>query len=207
VSVLKVSQPNHGVFYARTTINGMNGTRSRATSRVVLLLFSAVTTIASVQFSTATPSLAQETQAHGYWVDHSTGLMWAAKDNGKDVTWRKGKKYCRDLRLAGFSDWRLATIDELESLIDMSAFAPTRVGNIGYLHFNMKLEVHGGLLLTGQSQWSNSQIADDRGKPSGYVWRFDYVNVRRNKEDAEILFGGHAHAICVRDAKTTASPP
>jgi hypothetical protein len=32
---------------------------------------------------------AQETQARGFWTDPSTGLMWAAKDNDKDVTWNK----------------------------------------------------------------------------------------------------------------------
>ena len=42
--------------------------------------------------------LAEETQARGYWVDRSTGLMWAAKDNGQPVTWRKAERYCRDLR-------------------------------------------------------------------------------------------------------------
>ena len=34
----------------------------------------------------------------GYWVDPSTSLMWAGKDNGKDVSWNKAMKYCRDLR-------------------------------------------------------------------------------------------------------------
>jgi hypothetical protein len=29
---------------------------------------------------------AQETQVRGYWSDPATGLMWAGKDNGKDVS-------------------------------------------------------------------------------------------------------------------------
>ena len=36
-----------------------------------------------------------ETQIRGYWIDPSTGLMWAGKDNGKDVNWKKAVKYCR----------------------------------------------------------------------------------------------------------------
>jgi len=47
---------------------------------------------------------AQETQTLGYWVDPSTGLMWAGKDNGKAVTWHKAASYCRNTRLAGYSD-------------------------------------------------------------------------------------------------------
>jgi hypothetical protein len=52
----------------------------------------------------------------GFWIDPSTGLMWAGKDNGKDVSWKGGVKYCRDLRLAGYSDWRLANPPRAESV-------------------------------------------------------------------------------------------
>ncbi|HZE24159.1 MAG TPA: DUF1566 domain-containing protein, partial [Blattabacteriaceae bacterium] len=59
---------------------------------------------------------AQETQARGFWIDPSTALMWAGKDNGKDVSWKNAAKYCRNLRLAGYSDWRLATVAELKMI-------------------------------------------------------------------------------------------
>jgi hypothetical protein len=62
----------------------------------------------------------------GYWIDPATGLMWAGKDNGKDVYWRKARKYCRNLRLGGYSDWRLATIEELQGIYDKNANAPQR---------------------------------------------------------------------------------
>ena len=81
--------------------------------------------------------LAQETQARGYWVDPSTGLMWPASDNGKPVTWRQAVGYCRDLRLGGFSDWRLATLDELASLVDKSSLAPERVDNMDVVQVNI----------------------------------------------------------------------
>ena len=55
-------------------------------AKAVLVLLSIATTMAKAQFSMATPSLAQETPALGYWVDPSTGLMWAWIDNGKDDT-------------------------------------------------------------------------------------------------------------------------
>ena len=59
-----------------------------------------------------------------YWTDPSTGLMWAGKDSGKDVSWKSAVKYCRVLRLAAYSDWRLATLGELEGIYDKSANAP-----------------------------------------------------------------------------------
>jgi hypothetical protein len=91
---------------------------------LVLLSFSTASMIAGAQSSTEGRGLAKETQVRGYWIDPSTGLMWAGKDNGKDVKWGKAMTYCRDLRLAGYSDWRLATIDELQGIYDRSANAP-----------------------------------------------------------------------------------
>src|SRR5690242_17745520 len=82
----------------------------------VLILLFIVTPTAGAQSLTEGQGQAQETQGRGYWTDPSTGLMWAGKDNGKDVNWHKAINYCRDLRLGGYSDWRLATIDELQGI-------------------------------------------------------------------------------------------
>jgi hypothetical protein len=68
--------------------------------------------------------LALETQVRGYWTDPSTGLIWTAKDNGKDVSWNSATKYCRNLRIAGYSDWRLPNLTELQGIYDENAFAP-----------------------------------------------------------------------------------
>src|ERR1700677_3913842 len=90
----------------------------------VLVPLCTVAMIASAQSSAEENGLAQEVRVRGYWSDPSTGLMWAGKDNGKDVSWKNALKYCRDLRLAGYSDWRLATLAELEGIYDKSADAP-----------------------------------------------------------------------------------
>jgi len=85
---------------------------------VVLVLDCILAVIASAQSSMEDRRSAQETKARGYWVDPTTRLMWARKDNGKDVNWQKAMKYCSDLRFAGYSDWRLATIHELQGIYD-----------------------------------------------------------------------------------------
>lgn len=57
----------------------------------------------------------------GTLLDTKTGLMWAAKDNGHNINWPEAKKYCESFRLGGFTDWRMPTIKELETLYDSSS--------------------------------------------------------------------------------------
>ena len=150
--------------------------------------------IADAQSSTQDRWLERDTQVRGYWIDPSTGLMWAGKDNnGKDVSWQKAMKYCRDLRLAGYSDWRLATIDELQGIYDESAEAPGLAGK----HNDVATTWHvkGNLFLTGL-QWSSTRENDDRGHPSGYAWRFDFNNGRRFKD--QLGYFTFKRALCVR---------
>ena len=90
---------------------------------IALLAFSSLIASAGAQSSTEDSSVSQQTQVHDYWVDPSTSLMWTAKDNGKDLNWKQAMRYCRDLRLAGYSDWSLPTIDQLQGIYDGSGFA------------------------------------------------------------------------------------
>ena len=52
--------------------------------------------------------------------DTKTGLMWASKDNGEDISWENAKTYCENYRGGGYTDWRLPTIDEFTGLYDRS---------------------------------------------------------------------------------------
>jgi len=137
--------------------------------KIALIVVSAVSVVRGAQATNEDDTRATETQLRGYWADPSSGLMWAAKDNGKDVNWHQATSYCQKLRVGGYSDWRLPTIDQLEELIDIKAYAPEHVGSSSILHFNMDRKIHGGLLLTGD-EWSGSQNVDDRGKLIGNAW-------------------------------------
>jgi hypothetical protein len=137
---------------------------------------------------------AQETQARGYWTDPSTGFMWAAKDNGKQVNWHKAMKYCGTLLLTGHSDWRLPAINELQAIYDGSGFAtPTPKGVTWALAGRAK----GGLLLTGVREWSSSRKLDDRGHVTGYAWQFDFPHGQRWGYDP-LGYSGSLRALCVR---------
>lgn len=50
--------------------------------------------------------------------DTKTGLMWASKDNGKDINWANARSYCNNYTVGGYRDWRLPTHDELAGIYD-----------------------------------------------------------------------------------------
>jgi hypothetical protein len=132
---------------------------------------------------------------HGTWIDPSTGLMWAGRDNGKDVSWKNAAKYCRNFRLAGYSDWRLATVAELKIIYDRSANAP---GLSGPDNGPSTWHVKGNLFLTGY-QWSSERRNDDRGHPTGYAWYFDFNDGRSNNQPSGFLYSpSFMRALCVR---------
>jgi len=133
--------------------------------------------------------------------------MWAARDNGKRVGWHKATKYCSNLRLAGYSDWRLPSIDELHGLVNLGAYATEHVGSRDIFHWNANLQVNGGLLLTGDRQWSSSPDNPAAKHPSKF-WYFNFREGRTRAGFEDLLEGDTMHALCVRDAKAAheASP-
>lgn len=117
--------------------------------------------------------------------------MWAARDNGADIAWGKAIKYCsnlRNLRLAGYSDWRLPTVDELGGIYDGSGFINPHAALAG--------RAKGGLLLTGAREWSSNRVPDDRGHSTGYAWEYDFPHGRRWKDPPG--YTGNLRALCVR---------
>lgn len=169
-------------------------------AKVAGVLLSASALLVSAQSAPEGQDQAQETQKRGYWIDPSTGLMWAGKDNGKDVSWNKAMKYCRNLRLAGYSDWRLASLEELRGIYDRDANAPGLAGP--HTDEPFTFHVKGNLFLTGM-HWSSTQILDERGRPSGYAWRFDF-NAARDFDGDELWFHTGKRALCVRGVQSPA---
>lgn len=55
---------------------------------------------------------------NGTITDHATGLMWMQNDNGTPITWENALSYAENLSFAGYSDWRLPDVKELQGLID-----------------------------------------------------------------------------------------
>src|ERR1035441_6091180 len=153
------------------------------TIALALLLSSTKMFCAQATAKDTVPS--QQTQARGYWDDPTTGLMWAGRDNGEDVSWKKAVKYCQDLRLNGYSDWRLASLGELQGIYDKNVESPGQIGAKRYHNVSASTwHVKGGLYITGEN-WTSTRRYDDRGKPSGYAWRFDLNEGREFGGDEE----------------------
>lgn len=68
----------------------------------------------------------------GTITDSSTDLMWAQTDNGEGLEWIDALAYAETSELAGYTDWRLPNIKELQAIVDYSR-SPTATddANIG----------------------------------------------------------------------------
>ena len=164
----------------------------------VVLIFALLTilagaVVARAQSEADVRNLIKETQARGYWTDMATGLTWAGKDNDKNVTWKEAGKYCRDLRLAGYADWRLPSIDELQGIYDGSGYAAPSPRGVEWV---LAGRPKGGILVTGGDPWSSTKAMDDRGHPSGYAYYFDFSHGWKSWDPYG--YHGGKRALCVR---------
>jgi hypothetical protein len=112
-----------------------------------------------------------------YWVDSTTQLMWTSADNGSGVSLVQAERYCRDLKLAGFHDWSLPSIDDLQ-------------GIVGGAESQSAYRVKAPIKLTGW-QWSSTA-----GIQEGEGWALDFGDGGR----ASVAAGdsGLNRALCVR---------
>jgi hypothetical protein len=55
---------------------------------------------------------------NGTVLDIKTGLLWAAKDDGKGMDEQNARAYFENYRGGGYTDWRMPTADELEAIYD-----------------------------------------------------------------------------------------
>ena len=116
----------------------------------------------------------------GYWMDPGTHAMWTAADNGSGVSWIQARRYCRDLRLAGFHDWKLPSIDDLQGLVGGA-------------------EIQGGYRIKAPIKLTGWQWSSTPGKQEGEGWALDFGDGAR----ASVAAGdsGLNRALCVRQSK------
>ncbi|MGA3211849.1 MAG: DUF1566 domain-containing protein [Terriglobales bacterium] len=124
----------------------------------------------------AAPSAAESADI---FADHSSGLVWASRDNGEDVDWNDANTYCQALKLGGYSDWRLPNIDELQKMYDPK---PNAHG----------FSVKGNIALSGGWCWSTTQ--ERPGRAFGFLFRSGKRFA--SGEDASL----DGRALCVRRA-------
>ena len=170
----------------------------RQNAKAVLILLALAAVISNAQSSTEKQSSALETKTSDYWVDPGTRLMWTARDNGKNVSWKRAGKYCRDLRLAGYSDWKLPSMAELQGIFDKTVEVPGLAGDQKKL-YAFTWHVKGNLFLTGD-QWSSNFEVDDRGHYSGYADYFDFnEGISKNDPSGWPYSSDGMRALCVHN--------
>ncbi|MBC8186493.1 DUF1566 domain-containing protein [candidate division KSB1 bacterium] len=50
--------------------------------------------------------------------DNATGLMWMQNDSKTGMLWEEALNYTENMEYAGYSDWRLPNVKELQSIVD-----------------------------------------------------------------------------------------
>ncbi len=50
--------------------------------------------------------------------DSASGLMWAQNDNGAGLDWEAALSYAENADVAGYTDWRLPNVKELQGIVD-----------------------------------------------------------------------------------------
>jgi hypothetical protein len=138
-----------------------------------------------VRLDTASPP---PIATHSTWTDPDTKLMWAAKDNGGDLTWAQAQDYCGTLDLAKHRDWRLPTLEEVKGIYDIRLNVPGGPGSSsGIWH------VKGNLLLTG-GVW----VRPSKSNGEVLTYGFDVDRADPTLRDMGPDFRITKRALCVR---------
>jgi len=136
----------------------------------------------------------------GTVLDTKTNLMWAAKDSGgpKDISSRSARKYCENFRAGGYSDWRMPTINELQSLADRSKSRLIACTKYDFSPPYNQIHVATELIdFSCFSIW-----ASETGMISAYY--FQFINMKPDWISEDYLSGGGGpgtRALPVRSAK------
>ncbi len=98
--------------------------------------------------------------------DNYTGLIWQREDDGVKRNWEDAKRYCSNLLLDGYSDWRLPTIEELYYLGDMTKVKPAIDTN----YFSVKNHCYWSST-TYKNDSSNAWYINFKGGNNGWFYK------------------------------------
>ena len=127
----------------------------------------------------------------GTATDLQTGLMWSPLGSPEETNWEEAVAYCRQLELSGHSDWRLPTIEELESIaLPERSNAVLAFGK--YPTYAPEVFV---LPDSGSLKGTRRAMSADRSSARS-AWYFDFINGRRSSANAS--YRDAIRAYCVR---------
>lgn len=106
--------------------------------------------------------------------DQATGLMWTQDDNGEGLDWGDALAYAENYELAGYTDWRLPNVKELQSIVDYSRSPSATVEeNIGPAidpMFNCTSIINEAGDSDYAYYWTSTSAHFTSGEPYYYAW-------------------------------------
>ncbi len=111
------------------------------------------------------------------WKDDATGLLWSVKDSGSDTNWSQANNYCKSLALGGYTDWRLPTRKELETIYDK--------------RLSKEFKARNPIELKGADMWAEAT-------ESGNAWMFSFFNGGTSMLPIGGSCSTNGRALCVR---------
>lgn len=110
----------------------------------------------------------------GTITDKATGLMWTQSDNGVGVDWQTALEYAESSTFAGYDDWRLPNVKELQSIADYNysptATDPDKVGPAINPLFNCTPIVSEAGYSDYAYYWTSTSACFQKGQPYYYAW-------------------------------------
>jgi len=103
-------------------VRAVRGGQSSSLDHLTIGSFDTVNSGLSEDASAATGSYTDN--GDGTVTDTSTGLRWQQAGSSNTQTWEQALAYCESLNLGGYTDWRLPTSKELQSLVDYNRYNP-----------------------------------------------------------------------------------
>lgn len=111
---------------------------------------------------------------NGTITDLSTGLMWETDDSGEGMDWEAALAYAEDSEKAGYSDWRLPNVKELQSIVDYryspSASEPENLGPAIDPAFSCTPIINEAGNDDYAYYWTSTSAHFTAGEPYYYAW-------------------------------------
>ena len=125
--------------------------------------------------------------------DKSTKLFWQDVKNSKEYTYKSSGfstgafEYCKELELGNYNDWRLPTVKELMTLVDITKHSPASIEEIKHVNYN-----------NNYRYFTSDSVVADGLYPSGYMIDFQDGSIKKIGERNNMFFKEKGYVRCVR---------
>ena len=115
--------------------------------------------------------------------DMETGLVWERCPDTKAMDWYSARRYCYQSEVANRKGWRLPTVEELASLVDMNGDGTGKMLPAGHPFTNVQSSYY----------WSSSTYAPSTAWFVGFSYGFVNGVVKSFSYYVWCVRGGHGH--------------